>query len=306
MKDLATYHDENRLIHETDRRLHAADMELSGGYIQVVPAVAKKIAAFVQEGALAWSEGQTQQAEALQDDAEEARRLRGERWWISEWRRKDGLYRLKRLTGEERALTRLLLGRDGLPTDAFPRAQGRLADDNDAQMVAEVMASGGRMIITSNRVLIEKDMLDEWLKRNQNHWPGLSSDKLLADVDPLYTRWWKGHPLGPKLMTRIVLNAYWPQNERAQTEEVIAEAKKGAQSLERGHMKNFAGLVLERLRKTDTIREEITKMRQGLARKTHNAEIRRKVMLDEEHGTRAESVQADHTKDVMNRFEWER
>ena len=28
MKDLATYHDENRLIHETDRRLHAADMEL--------------------------------------------------------------------------------------------------------------------------------------------------------------------------------------------------------------------------------------------------------------------------------------
>ena len=44
MKDLATYHDENRLIHETDRRLHAADMELSGGYIQVVPAVAKKLA----------------------------------------------------------------------------------------------------------------------------------------------------------------------------------------------------------------------------------------------------------------------
>ena len=244
--------------------------------------------------------------EALQDDAEDARRLRSERWWISEWRRKDGLYRLKRLTGEEKALTRLLLGRDGLPTDAFPEAQGRLADDNDAQMVAEVMASGGRMVITSNRVLIEKDVLDEWLRRNQNHWPGLSSDKLLADVDPLYTRWWKGDPLGPKLMTRIVLNAYWPQNERAQTEEVIAEAKKGAQSLERGHMKNFAGLVLERLRKTDTIREEITRIRQGCARRTHNAEIRRKAMLDEEHETRAESVQADHTEDVMNKFEWKR
>lgn len=131
-------------------------------------------------------------------------------------------------------------------------------------------------------------------------------NELLADVDPLYTRWWKGHPLGPKLMTRIVLNAYWPQNERAQAEEVIAEAKKGARSLERGHMKNFAGLVLERLRKTDTIREEITRMRQGLARRTHNAEIRRKAMLDEEQGAKAESVQADQTKDVMHRFEWER
>ena len=94
-------------------------MELSGGYIQVVPAVAKKLAAFVQEGALAWSEGQTQQAEALQDDAEDARRLPGERWWISEWRRKDGLYRLKRLTGEERALTRLLLGRPLCPHYSF-------------------------------------------------------------------------------------------------------------------------------------------------------------------------------------------
>ena len=306
MNDLATYHDENRLIHETDRRLHAADMELSGGYVQVVPAVAKKLAAFVQEGALAWSEGQTQQAEALQDDAEEARRLRGERWWISEWRRKNGLYRLKRLTREQKALTRGLLGRDGLPTDAFPRAQGRLADDNDAQMVAEVMACRGRMIITSNRVLIEKDVLDEWLARNRNQWPGLSSDTLLADVDPLYTRWWKGHPLGPKLMTRIVLNAYWPDNEQAQADEVMAEANRGAQSLERGHMKHFAGLVLERLRQTDTIREEITAMRQGLAHRTRNAEIRRKAMLDEEQATRADSVQADPTKDVMNRFEWER
>ena len=142
MKTLATYHDQNRLIHETDRRLHAADMELSGGYIQVVPTVAKKLASFVQESALAWSEGQTQQAEALQDDAEEARRLRGERWWIGEWRRHDGLYRLRPLTHEERALARMLLGRDGLPADAFPRAQGRLADDNDAQMIAEVMVPG--------------------------------------------------------------------------------------------------------------------------------------------------------------------
>ena len=305
MRDLATYHDQIRLIHEADRRLHAADMELSGGYIQVVPAVAKKLASFVQEGALGWSEGQTQQAEALQNDAEEARRLRGERWWIGEWRRQDGLYRLRRLTHEERALAKLLLGRDGLPADAFPRAQGRLVDDNDAQMVAEVMACGGRMIITSNRVLIEKDVLDDWLQRRQNRWPGFSTDKLLADVDPLYTRWWKGHPLGPKLMTRIVLNAYWPRNERAGPEEVIAEAKKGAQALERGHMKNFAGLVLDRLRKTDTIRAEILNMRQGLARRMREAEIRRKALLDEEGGARAGAVQADHTKDVMNRFAWE-
>ena len=305
MKDLATYHDENRLIHETDRRLHATDMELSGGYIQVVPAVAKKLAPLVQEKALAWSEGQTQQAEALQDDPEEARRLRSERWWISEWRRRNALYRLKLLTPEQKALTRMLLSRDGLPTDAFPRAQGRLADDNDAQMVAEVMACRGRMIITSNRVLVEKDVLDDWFKRNQNQWPGLSSNKLLADVDPLYTRWWTSDPVGPELMTRIVLNAYWPQNDTAQPEEVVVQAREGAQSLGRGHMKNFAALVLERLEKTDIIHAEIEKMRPRLARRAHNAETRCREMLNEEQTTNVEAIQADHTKDVMNRFEWE-
>ena len=310
MKDLATYHDQNRLIHETDRRFHAADMELSGGYIQVVPAVAKKLSPFVQgsahKGALAWSEGQTLQAEALQDDAMEVRRLRGERWWISEWRRGDGLYQLKQLSPEEKVLSRMLLGPDGLPTDAFPRAQGRLADDNDAQMVAEVMACRGQMVITSNRVLVEKDVLNAWLMRNQNHWPGLSADKLLADVDPLYTRWWEAFPVAPKVLTRIVLNAYWPKNENAQSEEVMAEAKKGAEALERGHMKNFAERVLDRLRKTDTIREEIRGTRQELARKMRNAETRRRAILDERRGGKAESVQVDHTKDVLDRFEWER
>lgn len=306
MTNLATYHDQNRLLHETDRRLHAADMELSGGYIQVVPAVAKKLASLVQESALAWSEGQTQQVEALHDDTEERRRLRGERWWIGEWRRRDGLYRLKRLTPEQKSLARMLLGAQGLPTDAFPRAQGRLADDNDAQMVAEVMACRGRMIITSNRVLIEKDILDEWLKRNENRWPGLSARRLLADVDPLYTAWWNGHPLGPKLLTRVVLNAYWPANESASPEEVIKQATDGAQALERGHMKNFAALVLERLRKTDTVHEEIRNMGQRLARRTHEAEARRRTMLDEGQGARTQSVAPDRTKDVMNRFEWER
>ena len=305
MKNLATYHDQNRLIHESGRRLHAADMELSGGYVQVVPAVAKKLAPLVQERALAWSEGQAIQLEALQEERDEVRRIRRERWWIGEWRRKDGLYRLKRLTSEEKSLTRVLLGQDGLPTEAFPRAQGRLADDNDAQMVAEVMACGGRMIITSNRVLIEKDVLDDWLARKQNEWPGLSAEKLLSDVDPLYTGWWKSHPLGPKMMTRIVLAAYWPREKKANSEEVLEAARQGAQALQRGHLKRFAGVVLERLEDENTVREEVAEARGAIAERMREAERRREAILDEGESTRGTRLDADPGKDVMNRFEWE-
>ena len=306
MRDLATYHDQNRVIHETDRRLHAADMELSGGYIQVVPAVAEKLAPYVRPSALAWSHGQTLQAEAMETDEKEIRHLRRQRWWLSEWRRDGGLYRLRTLSRLEKDLANALLETDGLPPEAFPRAQGRLADDNDAQMVAQVMACGGRMVVTSNRVLIEKGVLDEWLDRKQNEWPGLTADKLLAEVDPLYTGWWRSHPEAPKLMTRIVLAAYWPENERSTRESILQSAKEGAEALQRGHLKTFGALVAERLRSTDTIMEEMGALRGRLPIEMRKAEQRRRTMLDEGMRDQGDRITPDQSRDVLRRFEWDR
>lgn len=306
MRELATYHDQNRIMHETDRRLHGADMELSGGYVQVVPAVAEKLAPYVRPSALAWSHGQTLQAEAMETDEKEIRQLRRQRWWLSEWRRDGGLYRLRALNRVEKDLANALLEQDGLPPEVFPRAQGRLAEDNDAQMVAQVMACGGRMVVTSNRVLIEKGVLDEWLARRQNEWPGLTADKLLAEVDPLYTAWWQGHPLGPKLMTRIVLAAYWPEHERSTKERILQSAKQGAEALQRAHLRTFGALVAERLEKTDTVMEEIGALRGALPSKMRRAEQRRRTMLDvgmTDHGDR---IKPDQSRDVLGRFEWER
>ena len=39
---MTTYFDQNRILRDSDRRLHAADMEQSGGFIQIVPAIAQR------------------------------------------------------------------------------------------------------------------------------------------------------------------------------------------------------------------------------------------------------------------------
>ena len=304
MSTLATYYDENRLLHESDRRLHATDMEISGGYIQIVPAVARSIVRSVQETALQWSEGQIAQAIAMQDDPFQKRDLLRQKWWIDEWRRKNGLYRIRNLTKGEREITRYLLGRDGMPSEAFPRAQGNLEDDNDARIVAEVIACNGRMIITSNRVLIERKVLDEWLAKQQNRWPDLTSERLLAEVDPLYTRWWNGHPDGPELMTRIILNAYWPESKDAPRECVIESVTNGVEALRRGHLSEFATLVQERLEKTDTIDREIEHTRRNLLTRTRQAERRRKAILDEDQADRSEAISVEPERDEHGRFEW--
>lgn len=307
MRDLATYYDQNRLIHGTDRRLHATDMEMAGGYVQIVPAVAEKLARGVEPSALAWSHGQALQAEAIAPDEDALRERRIERWWLSEWRRREGLYRVRVLNPTERAIVKELLGSGGLPAEAFPRAQGLLRDDNDAQLVAQVIACQGRMVITSNRVLIEKRVLDEWLQQKQNRWPGLHTDKLLAEVDPLYTGWWTGHPLGPATMTRIVLAAYWPDKWNATTDEVLGEVTKAVAALERGHLKVFGGLVRERMESDETaVAEEIGKLRGNLPEHARAAERRRRAILEEGEGDKAQRVQADPGRDVMGRFEWDR
>lgn len=103
----------------------------------------KKLVPGIEVRALAWSEGQLTAIEDIRgadEDAHDRRRIGARRWWIRQWRKPNGIYRLRVLTPEQRALARRLVRRDGMPPEAFPRADGALDMDNDANIVAEVIA----------------------------------------------------------------------------------------------------------------------------------------------------------------------
>ena len=144
---MRTYFDQNRLVSRTDRRFHATDIELAGGCVQIVPAVAARMTPQVRVGAWSFTETTLHQAELIEVQrgrTDEVRNLREQRWWARQWRQRNGLYRVRELSPAEDALARRLLGRDGIPPECFPRAEGTLADDNDAQIIAQVIAVGGR------------------------------------------------------------------------------------------------------------------------------------------------------------------
>lgn len=135
---MKTYFDQNRLAPESDRRFHAADLELSGGYVQVVPAVVERLAPQVVVGAWSWSD---RTLASLENEATHNETLRGEivgwrvqRWWCRQWQRPNGLYRVRQLSREEKEVAQRLLGPGGIPPECFPRADGALEDDNDANI----------------------------------------------------------------------------------------------------------------------------------------------------------------------------
>ena len=303
---MTTYFDQNRIIRDADRRLHAADVEQSGGFIQIVPAIAQRIVPGLNARALLWSDGTLRQREAMASEQGEKEEVREQRWWVEQWRRPNGLYRIRLLNEEQRAIANELLEANGLPKEAFPRARGDLKDDNDAQLVAEIMALRGTMIVTSNAVLIRRKPLDDWLKRNQNRRVGVTVDRLLADVDPLYCSWWKKDEAGPRALAKIVIGAYWPKNAMAGTEEIVKSVDHGLARLERGHLTKFARLVKERLADEEVRNKAIQQVRAKLPIAARKAEQEREMIVK---GTVEEplegQVKVDKRRDTFRRYDWE-
>ena len=142
---------------------------------------------------------------------------------------------------------------------------------------------------------------------DQNRWVGVTVDRLLADVDPLYCGWWKQHEAGPGALTKIVIGAYWPTNAAAHTEEVSASVEHGLDRLERGHLTEFARLVKARLAKTQVRDKAIEEVRRRLPRASRKAEQEQKRMMT---GTADEPMDAqvnvDTSRDTFGRYDWER
>ena len=303
---MKTYYDENRVVMRTDRRFHAADVELAGGYLQIVPAVAENLVPGIQVSALGWTEGQLIGAEAIQaqdGDLEAATQLRVQRWWTRQWRKPNGVYRLRVLTSDERALARSLLGRDGIPKEAFPRADGPLDRDNDANIVAQVIAVGGTLVLTSNMVMIHDELLQGWFDRKHNEWPNVQAGQLIARVDKLYCKWWK-HEAGPRVLTRSALGAFWPEVRHATADEVIEETVRGLEAMARGHFEEFAPKVLNRLRTTARIESEVEEVRRRLPERMREAERERQTLVQggaEEPESRSTG---NRRQDQLGRFHW--
>lgn len=271
---MRTYFDQNRIMQGTDRRFHAADIEMEGGRLQTVPAVASRMTPLVRAGAWGWSQ---QRLEEEAKDAEQCgdrarlKRAKVQQWWNQQWRKEGGIYGLERLTNEERDLAERLVGPSGFDPDCFPDREGKLEDHNDAQVLAEVVARGGTMLITADTTFVDEARMGRWFNTHKEVL-GLKSQRVVYNVDELFIRW-SEHPGADGRFLRTVLGAYWPEDADAGTNAVREAVEEGVKRLGRGgHMPRFAVYLKNTLETRADIAELIREVRRKLPVRMRQAE----------------------------------
>ena len=256
---MRTYIDQSRISRNSDRRLHAADLEMSGRFVQLVPAIAHKLASRAVTSD--WSL-EVERLKKIEEDfgslkeTHEQHRCQRERWWCELWAQPQGLYRVKAMTREERGEARRLLNDSmhGLPSECFPDARGPLDEHNAALIVAQVIVMGGHLIVTSNMTFVETEPLEDWRRKHGNQYGTPPEVPLVQQADAMYSRWLT-HPIGREVLRRSTLGAFWPESDTASENEAVHAAIQGIEALERGgHITVFA----ERMHKALTAEPERT------------------------------------------------
>ena len=98
---------------------------------------------------------------------------RKDKWWADLRSEYDGLYRARTLNQEQKAKAGRLLEEGGRHRKAYPGwEEGSFDEHDDAVIVAEVLALGGKLFITSDTRLIDHALLNGWTERNrESHHP---------------------------------------------------------------------------------------------------------------------------------------
>ena len=277
---MRTYIDQSRVARNSDRRLHAADLEMSGRFVQLVPAIAQKLAP--RAVTTDWAR-EIERLKGIEDELmalgkrREQHRCQRERWWCELWAQPKGLYRVKEMTEEqiEEALQLLNDRTHGLPSECFPDAKGPLEEHNDALIVAQVIVMGGHLILTSNMSFVETEPLEDWRRRHGNQYGTPAEVPLVQQADAMYTRW-LDHPIGREVLRRTTLGAFWPENDEASEHEVVQAAIGGVEALQRGgHITVFAERMHDALAsEPEKTSEAVRRTRENLPLRTRAAERR--------------------------------
>lgn len=293
---MRTYIDQSRISRNSDRRLHAADLEMSGRFVQLVPAIAQKLAprAITADWPREIERLKAFEAELrMLGRRRDQHRCQRERWWCELWAQPEGLYRVRSMTEAQIEEALLLLNDpvNGLPSECFPDAKGPLEEHNDALIVAQVIVMGGHLVLTSNMSFVESAPLEEWRLRHGNQYGTPFGVPLVQQADTMYTRW-LDHPIGREVLRRSALGAFWPESDEASEHEVVQAAMSGVEALRRGgHMTVFAERMHEALlSEPERTGEAVRFTRENLPLRMRAAERRWLEMYEGENAGREAAV----------------
>ena len=215
--------DTNRLLKPLQRRLHAAWHELRGERTLTVPAAGWELARGLDMSSPEdLTESRARLSRRLDAGANhirgrEATRLRMQIWWADAWLAKDSPHEMRFLSPDEQEKAWLLL--ECIDPTCFPSADAdALSTHRDAMIICEVLACGGRVLLTSNMELVDEVLVNQWVRENQRTYD-LADERVVYPVDEALLELMQTPEEGQSFLD-AAWGAYWPDDAGAAVREV--------------------------------------------------------------------------------------
>ena len=213
--------DTTELTRDTQRKLHAAWWELKGKQLLATPAVAEELAPLGAPGAAEAGAKASDHLTALIREAQsEARkqRLRIQQWWATQWENPRSPYGITKLNAQQEEIRAAVLQQ--IDESCFPGADA-MELHADARIVAESIALGAKMLLTSDTGTMNRTRVNEWAKRNGDRLGFPARDVCYAADNTLVK--WTHAPADVQKWLQAGMIACWPATDDAPASQVINE-----------------------------------------------------------------------------------
>ena len=213
--------DTTELTRHTQRKLHAAWWELKGKQLLATPGVAEELAPLGAPGAARAGMKTSDHLAALIREAQSEQRkgrLRIQQWWARQWENPQSPYGIAKLNAQEEEIRAAVL--DEIDERCFPGVD-TIELHADARIVAESMALGAKMLLTSDMRTMDRVRVNEWAKVNGDRL-GFPAQDVLYPADETLVQWTRTPGAGEKWLQAGMI-ACWPARDDAPATEVVKE-----------------------------------------------------------------------------------
>ena len=208
----------------TPRKLHAAIAELDKRPAAVTPTVALELAANGHAPTIVNGVSSAEHAlktHSASMSVQARNRLKQDAWWAQVWRDPRSPYQLVELNEDEDHLAKIIAR--SFPRECFVTAgKAELTEHRDTRIVAEALAVGATLLLTSNAHTIKRAEINDWAVKHGRRL-GFKPKPVVADADATIGGWLKRDNRRETVL-QAALMACWPAANDAEANTVIANA----------------------------------------------------------------------------------
>ena len=241
--------DTTELARHTQRKLHAAWWELKGKPLLATPGVAEELAPLGAPGAARAGMKASDNLAALIREAQSEQRkgrLRIQQWWAKQWEDPQSPYGIAKLNAQQEEIRAAVL--EEIDERCFPGVD-TIELHADARIVAESMALGAKMLLTSDMRTMDRVRVNEWAKVNGDRL-GFPAQDVLYPADETLVQWTRT-PGAVEKWLQAGMIACWPARDDAPATEVVKETLARIDRMRSGSggkLVNAAGRLINELR----------------------------------------------------------